>query len=189
MSSTYIRCAFSQFFYLTFYFIYSSPLILSLTLCFFYFYFYFFKLNIYSLNLALCLHLAINSLFFCSVWVCVCGGIVSTHFLLLDLSTFVWNQTKEYGFTLKIATKLGSRRYPTESITDAAYADGVVLLTNVHTQAESLLHSRQQVALVSTWIQKKTEYMCFNPKRDLSTLSSRSMKVIDRFKYLEGSVL
>ena len=58
MSSTYVLYAFSQFFYQTFYFIYSSTLILNLTWCFF------LKKNlliIYSLNLALCLHLAINS--------------------------------------------------------------------------------------------------------------------------------
>ena len=50
---------FFHIFYLTFYFIYSFILILSLIR--YSFFFKLFKLIIYSLNLALCLHLAINS--------------------------------------------------------------------------------------------------------------------------------
>ena len=60
MSSTYIRYAFSQFFYLTFYLIYSSTLILS-SAQFNSMLFFLIKLNIYSLDLALCQHLAIHS--------------------------------------------------------------------------------------------------------------------------------
>ena len=60
MSSMYVCIiCFFTIFYLTFYSIYSFTLILNLTLCFF---LKNFLLIIYSLNLALCLHLAINSL-------------------------------------------------------------------------------------------------------------------------------
>ena len=42
---------------------------------------------------------------------------------------------KENGFTL---AKARSRRYPTQTITDADYADDIALLANKPTQAESL---------------------------------------------------
>ena len=45
---------------------------------------------------------------------------------------------KENGFKL---AKERSRRYPTQTITDTDYADDIVLLANIPTQAESLLHS------------------------------------------------
>ena len=45
---------------------------------------------------------------------------------------------KENGFTL---TKARSRRYPSQSITNADYADDIALLTNALAEAESQLHS------------------------------------------------
>ena len=50
---------------------------------------------------------------------------------------------KENGFTLE---KARSRRYLTQTIMDADYADDIVLLANTPTQAESLLHSLKQAA-------------------------------------------
>ena len=32
----------------------------------------------------------------------------------------------------------------------------------------------------------KTEYMCFNQTGDISTLNSSSLKLVDKFTYLEG---
>ena len=48
---------------------------------------------------------------------------------------------EDWCFTLK---KARSRRYPTETIMDADYADDIVLLANTLTQAKSLLHSLEQ---------------------------------------------
>ena len=74
---------------------------------------------------------------------------------------------KENGITLK---KGKSSWYPTKTITDADYADDIALLANTPTQAESLMPawSRQQEALVSTWMQTKWS-TCFN-QEELSGL-------------------
>ena len=50
---------------------------------------------------------------------------------------------KENSFTLK---KAWSRRYPAQTITDANYADDIVLLASTPAQAESLLHSLEWAA-------------------------------------------
>ena len=65
---------------------------------------------------------------------------------------------KENGFMFKRAK---SRRYPSQTIT--IYADGVALLANSNTQAESLLHNlekagRSIVLYVNT---NKTRFICF----------------------------
>ena len=48
------------------------------------------------------------------------------------------DKIKENGFKL---TKIRSRRYPAKTITDADYADDIVLLVNTPAQAENLLRS------------------------------------------------
>ena len=48
------------------------------------------------------------------------------------------DKIKENGFEL---TKKRSRRYPAKAITDADYADDIVILANTPAQAETLLHS------------------------------------------------
>ena len=53
------------------------------------------------------------------------------------------DQIKENGFTLK---KARSRWYPTESMTDADYADDLLLITNTKALAESLLHNLEKPA-------------------------------------------
>ena len=35
---------------------------------------------------------------------------------------------------------------------------------------------------------EKTEYMCFNQSGDISTLNSRSLKLVNKFTYLRNSV-
>ena len=50
---------------------------------------------------------------------------------------------KENGFTLK---KARNKRYPTETITNADYADDIALLANTPSQAESLLYSLELAA-------------------------------------------
>ena len=48
------------------------------------------------------------------------------------------DKIRENGFEL---TKKRSRRYPAKPITDADYADDIVILANTPDQAETLLHS------------------------------------------------
>ena len=65
---------------------------------------------------------------------------------------------RENSFTLK---KVRSSEYPAETITDADYADNLVLLDNKPVQAESILHSVEQGAggIIFHVNANKTEYM------------------------------
>ena len=97
-----------------------------------------------------------------------------------------FNERKN-GFML---AKARSRRRPVRMITDADYADDIVLLANIPTQAESLLQSLEQAAGgISLHVNAdKTEFMCFNQTGDISTLNGRSLKLVDKFTYLGSSV-
>ena len=97
------------------------------------------------------------------------------------------DKMKENGFEL---TKERSRRYPTQTITDANFAYDIVLLANAPTQAETLLHSLERAsASIGFHVNAhKTEYMCFNQRGDISTLNSSSLKLVDKFTYLGSSV-
>ena len=71
------------------------------------------------------------------------------------------DKMKENGFKL---TKERSRRYPAQTITNTDYVDGMALLANVPTQAETLLKSLKRAGgdiglHVNT---DKTQYICFN---------------------------
>ena len=87
-------------------------------------------------------------------------------------------------------TKERSRRYPAQTITDADYADDIVLLANTPVQAENLLHSlEREAAGIGLHVNAgKTGYMCFNQTGDISTLNSSSLKLVDKFTYLGSSV-
>ena len=97
------------------------------------------------------------------------------------------DKIKENDFEL---TKKRSRRYPAKTITDTEYADDIVILANTPTQAETLLHSLEwSAAGIDLHVNAhKTEYMCFNQTGDISTLSSSSLKLVDKFTYLGSSV-
>ena len=86
------------------------------------------------------------------------------------------DKMKDNGFKL---TK-ESRRYLAQTITEADYADDIALLANTPTKAESQLHSLE--------LADKTEYMCFNQRGDICTLNGSSLKLVDKFAYLESSV-
>ena len=77
-----------------------------------------------------------------------------------------------------------------KTITDADYADDIAILPNTPNQAETLLHSLEQAtAGIGLHVNAhKTEYMCFNQKGDISTLDGSSLKLVDKFTYLESSV-
>ena len=87
-------------------------------------------------------------------------------------------------------TKRRSRRYSAKTITDADYADDIALLANAPAQAETLLHSLEQAAVgIGLHVNAhKTEYMCFNQTGNISTLSSSTLKLVDKFPYLGSSV-
>ena len=72
-------------------------------------------------------------------------------------------------------------------ITDADYADDIVLLANTSTQAESLLHSLEWAA-GGIDLHVNTEFMCFIQRGDISTVNGSSLKVVDKFTYLGSSI-
>ena len=78
-------------------------------------------------------------------------------------------------------TKERSRRYSTQTITDADHADDIALLANTPAQAESLLHSLERAASgTSLHVNAdKTECMSFNQRGDISTLNGSSLKLAD----------
>ena len=85
---------------------------------------------------------------------------------------------KENGFTQKRQ----------EMIMDADYADNIACLANTPTQAESLPHSLEQATGgIDLHVNAdKTEYMCFNQKRDISTLNCGSLKSVASSRTLEA---
>ena len=93
---------------------------------------------------------------------------------------------KENGFNL---AKERSRRYPTQTIRDVDYADNIALLANIPTQAETLLHSLEWVAVgIGLHVNvDKTEYMCFNQSSDISARKGGPLKLLDKFTYLRSS--
>ena len=88
---------------------------------------------------------------------------------LLRLCTSNTNKSnKRKWFHIK---KARSRWYPTNTMTDADYADYLELLTNTPAQAESLLHSLEETAGgISLYMNaNKTEYICIKQKGAIST--------------------
>ena len=88
------------------------------------------------------------------------------------------DKIRENGFEL---TKKRSRRYPAKTITEADYADDIVILANTHNQAETLLHSLERAATgIGFHVNAhKTEYMCYNQTGDISTLDGTPLKLVD----------
>ena len=93
---------------------------------------------------------------------------------------------KENGFEL---TQKRSRRYPAKTITDADYADVIGILANTSVKGETLLHSLERATpgIGIHFTAYKTEYMCFNQTSDISTLGSKSLKLVDKFTYIGSS--
>ena len=97
------------------------------------------------------------------------------------------DKIKEKGFEL---TNKRSTRYPAKTNTDANYADDIAILVNTPARAETLLHSLERAAAgIGLHVNAhKTQYMCFNQTGDISTLNGSSLKLEDKFTYLDSSV-
>ena len=74
---------------------------------------------------------------------------------------------------------------------DVDYTNDIVLLANTPTQAQTQLHCLEWTAAgIGFHVNAdKMEYMCFNPRGDISTLNGSSLKLVDKFTYLGSSVL
>ena len=88
------------------------------------------------------------------------------------------------------AEKEKKQKVPTKTITDADYADNIVLLANTPNHTETLLHSLEWAAIAIGFHVNahKTEYMCYNQTCDISTIDGISLKLVDKFTYLESRV-
>ena len=77
-----------------------------------------------------------------------------------------------------------------QPFTDADYADDLALLANTPNQAETLLHSLERAAAgIGLHVNAhKTEFMCYNQIGNIATLDGASLKLVDKFTYLGGSV-
>ena len=78
------------------------------------------------------------------------------------------DKIRENGFEL---TKKRSRRYPAKIITDADYADFIVILANTPNRAKIQMRSLERAAAgIGLHVNvHKTEYMCYNQTDDILT--------------------
>ena len=92
--------------------------------------------------------------------------------------------------SLKLTKKKRKGRYPAKTIIGLDYTDDKALSANAPTQAETLLRSLERAATgISLHVNAhKTEYKRFNQTGDISTLHSRSLKLVDNFTYQGSSV-
>ena len=110
------------------------------------------------------------------------GDTLAPYLIIIRLDNMLRtsiDKMKDNGFKL---TK-ESRRYPAQTITDAGYADDIMLLANTPAQAEFLLYSLERAAAgISLHVNAdKIEYMCFNQRGDISTLKGGPLKLVNKF--------
>ena len=116
------------------------------------------------------------------------GDTLAQYFFIICLDNVLRtsiDRMKDNGFKL---AKESSRRYHAQTIMDADYADDIALLANTPNQAETLLHSLEQVAAGAGLHVNADKYMCFNQTGNISTLNGNSLKLVDKFTYLGSSV-
>ena len=65
----------------------------------------------------------------------------------------------------------------------------MAILANTPNQTETLQHSMERAAVgIGLHVNAhKTEYMCYNQTGDISTREGTSLKLVDKFTYLESS--
>ena len=102
------------------------------------------------------------------------GDILAPYLFVICLNYVLWisiDLIKENSLTLKTR----SRWYPAETMTDADYANDLVLLANTPAQAKCLLHGLEQTA-GSIVCANKTEFMYF--KREGAIITLQASKII-----------
>ena len=94
---------------------------------------------------------------------------------------------RDNGFTLK---KTRSRKYPTETTTDADNADDRTLLATTPAQAKSLLYSLMQAAggIDVNMKTDKTEFMLFKQDKAIFTIRDKLLKLVDQFTYIGSNI-
>ena len=87
------------------------------------------------------------------------------------------DKMKDNGFKL---TKERSRRYPSQKITDADYANDIALLANTPAQGETLLDSLERATDgIGLHVNAdKWEYMCLNQRGDIFILKGGLLKLV-----------
>ena len=82
-----------------------------------------------------------------------------------------------------------SSRYPAVYLTDADFADNIVLINHCLEHAQALLHALESVAnYVGLYLNKaKTEYVNFSENNSITEIKTRNnttLKQVDDYKYL-----
>ena len=117
----------------------------------------------------------------------ICVYLMPRSLRITFILRFQKKKIRENGFKL---TKIRSKRYPAKTITDADYADDIVIPANTPNQAETLLQSLERATTgIGLHVNAhKTEYMCNNQIDDISTLDGTPLKLVDKFTYPGSSV-
>ena len=118
------------------------------------------------------------------------GGTLAPYQFIISLDYVLRTSIDKIKENSSKLTKERSRKHLTKTITNVDYADDIALLANIPTQAETLLHSLEWAAAdIGLHVNAhKTEFMCFNQTGDISTLNGSTVKLVDKFTNLEGSV-
>ena len=118
------------------------------------------------------------------------GDTLAPYLFIICLDYVLWtsiDKMKDNGLKL---TKERSKRYPTQTITDADFVDDRALLANTPAQAETLLHSLEHAngGIGFHVNADRAEYMCFNQRGNIPTLKGGLLKLVDKFTYFGRSV-
>ena len=118
------------------------------------------------------------------------GDTLAPYLFIICLDYVLWtsiDKMKDNGFKL---AKERSRRYPAQTITDAAYTNDIALLAYTPTEAEALLHSLERTAAgIGLPVNAdKTEYIRFNKRGYISSPNGSSLILVDKFTYRGSSV-
>ena len=110
------------------------------------------------------------------------GNTLVPFLFLIYLDDILWmsiDQIKENSCALK-----NTRRwwYPSETITDADYADNLALLANTL----ALVKNSQGHGLYMT--SDKTEFICFNQNGAISSFNDQPLKLVNHFTHLNSNI-
>ena len=114
------------------------------------------------------------------------GDTLMPNIFIICLDYVLWmsiDLIKKCCFTLKKKAK--SRQYPAETMTNAAYANGLAQIHQPKPNPYCIAWSKQAGGIyVNT---NKIEFMCFK-QGVISTLSGKPLKSVDQFTYLSSNI-